>query len=154
MKRVVLAAVAILGLIPPGYAGFTNQVPREIGEYTNLECVPVVLQPPDHDRNPIYKISVNLQLDNGRTKEINVQHTASDGTTYDRSHQYSNASIWQNPGYNESYWEGTRMRGRYTMTGRIYRAERGQWFYEETLFERGQQKFFMRSRCHIEFEGD
>jgi hypothetical protein len=39
---------------------------------------------------------------------------------------------------------------RLTMNGRLYRDVRGQWSYEETLFDRGRQDFYMRSLCHID----
>jgi hypothetical protein len=41
---------------------------------------------------------------------------------------------------------------RLTMNGRLYRDPRGQWVYEETLFDRGRRDFFMAAACHIENE--
>jgi hypothetical protein len=49
---------------------------------------------------------------------------------------------------------GTLMRNqRLTMNGRLYRDPRGQWVYEETLFDRGRQNFYMASACHVDNAG-
>jgi hypothetical protein len=150
MKRLLLATVAVLGLAGTGHA-FTNQAVTPINQHTHLECVPAYERPRDHDRNPVYKIMVDLQLNGQQVSEIDARHVLVDGTVVDRNDQYANASVWQNPGYNEWYWSGTLMRNPHlTMNGRLYRDARGQWVYEETLFDRGRQNFYMASVCHVE----
>jgi hypothetical protein len=153
MKRLLLASAAVLGLAGPSHA-FTNQAATPINQYTHLECVPTYEQPRDHDRNPAYKISVDLQLNGQQVTEIDAQHVLVDGTAIDRNDQYGKASVWQKPGYNEWNWSGTLMRNpRLTMNGRLYRDPRGQWVYEETLFDRGRQNFYMASACHVDNAG-
>jgi hypothetical protein len=73
MKRLLLASAAVLGLAGPSHA-FTNQAATPINQYTHLECVPTYEQPRDHDRNPAYKISVDLQLNGQQVTEIDAQH--------------------------------------------------------------------------------
>jgi hypothetical protein len=116
--------------------------------------VPAYEQPRDHDRNPTYKITIDLQLNGQQVTEIDAHHVLVDGTVVDRNDQYGNAKVWQKPGYNEWYWSGTLMRNpRLTMNGRLYRDPRGQWLYEEMLFDRGRQNFYMASVCHVDDAG-
>jgi hypothetical protein len=66
-----------------------------------------------------------------------------------RSEQYSDGGVSQKRGYNEWYWNGTRLRNpNQTMTGRVYRDSRGEWFYEETRYDRGRVWFHMSATCH------
>jgi hypothetical protein len=153
MKRLLLAPVAVLGLVGTGHA-FTNEAATPINQYTHLECVPAYERPRDHDRNPTYKIMIDLQLNGQQVTEIDAQHVLVDGTVVDRNDQYGDASVWQKPGYNEWYWSGTLMRNpRLTMNGRLYRDPRGQWVYEETLFDRGRKNFYIASTCHVDNVG-
>jgi hypothetical protein len=150
MKRLLLATVVVLGLVGVGHA-FTNQAAVPINQYTHLECVPAYERPRDHDRNPTYKIMIDLQLNGQQVTEIDAKHVLVDGTVVDRNDQYGNANVWQKPHYNEWYWSGTLMRNpRLTMNGRLYRDARGQWVYEETLFDRRRQNFYMASVCHVD----
>jgi hypothetical protein len=153
MRKSLIALALTVALPQMAQAGFTNAAATPINDYTHLECVPTTISPPDHDRNPTYKIVVDLQLNNSGVKEIDVVHVARDGTEYDRSQQYSNARVWQKSGYSEWYWEGTR-KGRYDMTGRLYRNSTQGWIYEESLLDNGRQNFWMQARCHIDGSGD
>jgi hypothetical protein len=148
----LLSTVAAIVLVTGTANAFVKAAPTQIQPYTLLECVPTSISPPDHDRNPTYKIMVNLQLADNQIRELNAVHVALNGTQYSRTEQYGNANIWQKPGYNEWYWQGSRVRGNHNvMTGRLYRDSRQQWFYEET-----SPTMHLVSRCHAveEWEGD
>jgi hypothetical protein len=152
IKLPAITTVAMLCFTATGHA-FTKPAATPIEQYTNLECVPTLVQPYTADRNPIYKIMVNLTL-NEKANDVaalNATHVAADGTNYDRNGQYSDANVWQKQGFNEWYWSGTRNRNpSLKMGGRLYRTGDGKWVYEETLLKYGQQIYFMASRCHVE----
>jgi hypothetical protein len=149
MKKILLATVTVLGFSGTGHA-FNNPALTPIEPYTQLECVPTLLQPDDHSRNPVYKTMVDLQRDSDQVQEFNVRHVLVDGTVVDRTNQYGNATVWQKKGYNEWYWHGTLNRNpKLNMTGRLYREARGQWVYEELLRNGTRSDFFMAAKCHL-----
>jgi hypothetical protein len=154
-KLTAITTVAMLTFTATGHA-FTRPAAMPINQYTNLECVQTVEQPRTAaGRNPIYKIMVNLTLDeNGNdVVALNATHVAADGTKYDRDDQYSHANVWQKKGFTEWYWNGTSNRNAsLKMGGRLYRTSGGTWVYEETLLKNGQPIYFMASRCHVELE--
>jgi hypothetical protein len=149
MKKLLFTTAAIIVLVTGAANAFVKASPAPIEDSTTLECVPTSISPPDHDRNPTYKIVVNLELDSGQLRGLSATHVAVNGNEYDRNEQYGNANIWQKPGYTEWYWQGTRLRGdRSVMTGRLYRTAGQQWFYEET-----NHSMHLVSRCHISLDG-
>ncbi len=81
IKLAAIATVAMLCFIATGHA-FTKPARMPIEENTNLECVLTLEQPHTADRNPIYKIMVNLTLnENGNdVVALNATHVAADGT--------------------------------------------------------------------------
>jgi hypothetical protein len=152
MKKMLFATVAAVGLAGTANA-FTKAAPLPVDNFTHLECVPTYEQPRTSDRNPVYKIVVNLQLneDGNDVTELTAEHVLADGTAHDRNDQYDHADVWKKKGYNEWYWNGIYYRDRnQKMGGRLYRTTQGQWVYEEMLFKNGQQVYFMSSRCHID----
>jgi hypothetical protein len=151
-KLTAITTVAMLSFTATGHA-FTKPAAVPLNQYTVLECVPTVEQPHTADRNPVYKIVVNLTLnENGNdVAALDATHVAADGTNYDRNDQYSHANVWQKKGFNEWYWNGTHNRNpNQKMGGRLYRTTQGKWVYEEMLFKNTQQVYFMSSRCHTE----
>ena len=152
MKKMLFATVAVLGLAGTANA-FTKDAPLPLDNFTHLECVPSHEQPRTPDRNPVYKIAVNLQLneDGNDVTDLTAAHVLADGTVHDRNDQYDHANVWQKKGHTEWYWNGTYNRDpNQKMGGRLYRTTQGQWVYEEMLFKNEQQVYFMSSRCHIE----
>ena len=69
---------------------FTNAAPLPIDKFTHLECVPSYEQPRTRDRNPVYKIVVNLQLNEvgNDVTELTAAHVLADGTMHNRNDQY------------------------------------------------------------------
>jgi hypothetical protein len=151
MKKMLFATVAVLGLAGTANA-FTKAAPLPVDNFTHLECVPSYEQPRTPYRNPVYKIVVDLQLNEvgNDVTELTAAHVLADGTVHDRNDQYSHANVWQKKGYTEWYWKGTYNHDpNQKMGGRLYRTTQGQWVYEEMLFRNEQQVYFMSSRCHI-----
>jgi hypothetical protein len=152
MKKMLVGAVVVLGLAGTANA-FTKAAPLPLANFTHLECVPNYEQPRSSDRNPVYKIAVNLQLneDGNDVTELSATHVLADGTARDRNEQYGHANVWQKKGYTEWYWRGTyNSDPNQKMGGRLYRTTQGQWAYEEMLLKNENQVYFMSSRCHIE----
>ena len=152
MKKMLFATVAVLGLTGTANA-FTKAAPLPLDNFTHLECVPSYEQPRTPDRNPVYKIVVNLQLneDGNDVTELSATHVLADGTERNRNDQYAHANVWQKTGHTEWYWKGTYNRDpNQKMGGRLYRTTEGRWVYEEMLFKYEQQVYFMSSRCHID----
>ena len=145
-----LLPAALIATTTSAYA-FENEKLPPIEQYTSLECVPETLKPKDNDPDPVYKIMVSLTLRSYNDPEsLNVIHVRTSGEQVDRTEQYGNAKLWQKQGFNEWYWTGTLKRNpRLTMNGRLYRSAAGKWFYEETLFDRRRQDFFLKSVCHV-----
>jgi hypothetical protein len=151
-KTMLLATVAVLSLAGTANA-FTKLAPPQLDNFTHLECVPSYEEPRTPDRNPVYKIVVNLQLNEASNDvtELSATHVLTDGTAHDRNDQYGHANVWQKKGYTDWYWSGTYNHNpNQKMGGRLYRTTQGQWVYEEMLFKNEQQVYFMSSRCHTE----
>jgi hypothetical protein len=112
----------------------------------SFECSIVREQPPARDTDPVYKVNINVTINSGRLQGIGVVHTVRSGRTYDRSQQYSNATIWKTPDRMEWYWQGYR--GPMKMVGEIYYNDRDGWMYSETISKNGRIEYRMLSDCH------
>jgi hypothetical protein len=116
----------------------------------SLECA-IVRHTPDRDRDPPYKITINLGVDRGVFQSLNVYYTLVSGRSVDRSEQYKNGITWTAmPKTYDWYWGGTR--GNVRTVGHLYHNERDGWMYQETIVEPGRT-YQMRADCH-EVEGD
>jgi hypothetical protein len=87
--------------------------------------------------------------DSGKLESIGVVHTVRSGRTYDRSQQYSDATIWKNPARIEWYWRGYR--GPVQMLGEIYYNDRDGWMYRETISKNGRSQYQMLADSHQQF---
>jgi hypothetical protein len=128
---------------------FRPAKPEPVEKYTSLECVPV--QATDSDRrDPIYKIAVNIALDdNGKPEEMRVFHHATSGASYNRSDQYTRSDLTQTPGKTDYYWTGTWIKNSaVTMRGNLMRSTTSKWSYSEQQFKYGRPEFAMFSVCH------
>jgi hypothetical protein len=154
MKKLLLPvgiALAMGGATPfafvPAYA-FTKPAPVQIDNYMSLECSVVGQRPAGYDRDPVYKININLQTaDNGEFQSFDVVHTVRSGAAYDRTQQYTNATIWKTSNRAEWYWKGYH--GRAMMIGEVYHNDRDGWMYMETHYSGNNQlDFQMLADCH------
>ena len=123
---------------------------QPLGRFTALECV-VVKQTDDDDDDPIYKISVQLTLnDQAKATDLVVVHHARSGRRYNRADQYVNASLQQTSGKTEYIWSGQwtkRMTKR--MRGTLVRTADGRWLYSEAVSENGRLEYEMLSTCQF-----
>ena len=152
MKKLFLLGAATLALTSVARADFHAPQPITGGAF---ECTVVSEQPRDRDPNPVYKINVNLDLnDAGKITSSGVVHTVRTGKTYDRSEQYPNGSVSQKPGFKEWYWSGNR--GEQRMIGTFYNSDRDGWMYREQIVKYGRVQHTMLSDCHEQkyAEGD
>jgi hypothetical protein len=142
-----LIFIMVLSFTAPASAQFRRSEPTPVPQSPSLECA--IIRATEHDRrDPIYKITVSITLDDsGTLQEMLVQHSAASGTTYVRSEQYTQANIWQTPGREEWYWRGRR--GQNTMLGELWHTADGRWFYSETLTVNGRLDYQMLSLCHL-----
>ena len=152
MKKLFLLGAATLALTSVARAEFHVAPPVTGG---NFECSVVREMPRDRDPNPVYKINVNLDLnDAGKITSMGVGHTVRSGKTYDRSEQYTNGTVGQTPGHMEWFWSGRR--GELQMIGTIYHNDRDGWMYREQMVKYGRVQYTMLSDCHEQkyAEGD
>jgi len=147
MKNNFLVLITLLIFTAPATAQFKRKEPAPLPQSPSLECA--IVRVTDNDRrDPIYKITVSITLDDSGTfQEMWVQHTATSGATYVRSEQYKEANIWQTPGRAEWYWRGRR--GANTMLGELWHTTDDKWFYAETLTVNGRLDYQMLSLCHL-----
>jgi hypothetical protein len=123
-----------------------------------VECGIIELRDSDKgkDPDPIYKIVVNLELDeNKNPTSLFVNHVSVHGKRYDRSKQYTiEPQLWGTPGKMEWFWSGKRKVGSrtYVMKGALIKNSAGLHYYEE-LKVGNKTEMFMHSICHQE-EGD
>jgi hypothetical protein len=148
MKTLALATAVVLAALTTAHAGFKNSPPPPLNNDTALECVPVGSTERGYDRDPVYKTTISLTLENGSAPtDISVVHTTVSGVNYDRSNQYNNSSIWQEP--HKTRWFCKGYRGNLTMVGEIMRSTRYEWWYGEKIFgPDGRLSFEMGEKCH------
>lgn len=128
-------------------AEFRASPPPKPFDGGSFECSIVREQPPAKDNDPVYKINVDVVInDSGKLESMNVIHTVRSGKTYDRSQQYAGSTIWKNPDRMEWYWKGYR--GPVQMVGEIYHNDRDGWMYMETISKGGRVEYQMLADCH------
>jgi hypothetical protein len=137
-----------------GYA--FNKPPQEpLARDTTFECAPIG-QHRSSDGSPIYKIMVNLVIDEtGRdVKTLSAVHMSAENTPFDQDNQYDNAKIWRNGNFDEWFWTGVLNNdSRRKMGGRLYHTVKDNWMYEEERLNNGKQEYYMTSYCHKVKEG-
>src|SRR6516162_6203589 len=120
-------------------------------EEVNLECgIIQTTEGNKKDEDPIYKIMIDLTLDDRRNPTgLTVTHVSVSGKTYIRDEQYSDSTLTNTPGRTEYFWSGKMVNNkRYTMKGTLVRTVDNKWYYTEQQFRNGKQSFAMRSACH------
>jgi hypothetical protein len=146
--KMTAAATVLTIAATAANAQFKVAQPQPLDSFTNLECA--IVDASDRDWNdPVYKIEVNLQLDDSvRIKELYVAHTHVSGKFSVRSEQYTNGRLWQTPGKTDWFWSGNRGHG--SMKGEVWRSPDMKWFYTEERFDsRGRVEYRMASACHV-----
>jgi hypothetical protein len=144
--RILLALVCLFAPITPVHAAFRASPPPPPFNGGRFECSIVREHPPARDPDPVYKINIDVSINSGRLDSIGVVHTVRSGKTYDRSGQYSDATIWKTPDRMEWYWQGYR--GPIKMVGELYYNDRDGWMYSETISKNGRTEYQMLSDCH------
>jgi hypothetical protein len=123
-----------------------------------LECA--ILQTTEgsnkKDEDPIYKIVINLTLDDRRNPTgLTVTHVSASGKSYIRDEQYTDSILRNTPGKTEYFWTGKmRENPSYTMKGTLVRTVENNWYYTEQQFRNRKRTFAMKSACHINVEGE
>jgi hypothetical protein len=137
-----MASTATLG------QSFHAAKPEPLEQQTDLECVPV--QTTDTDRrDPVYKITVDLSIDNAEPTDLKVVHTTVSGAIYVRADQYTRSNLTSTPGKTEYFWTGAWTKNlAVTMKGTLMRSVDNKWTYAEQQFRDGGLRFAMLSVCH------
>jgi hypothetical protein len=105
----------------------------------------VKVTPPDHDRNPGYKVEVNITYDdNGKMTSYDIVHVLADGTEKDRSQQYANSRFSWNQ--NIAQWSGWR--GQTKMVGTF---DKRRSTYTEVIRhgDNGKIDALIETKCHF-----
>jgi hypothetical protein len=147
MKSTLIAVLTgAVMLASPALADFRAYSPPAF-DGGAFECS-VVGHTSERDADPVYKINVNVTLnDGGKFVSMGVVHTVRSGRTYDRSEQYRDrASIWQTEGKMEWNWGGKRSSN--VMVGSLYHSEHDGWMYSEQIFQNNTRVYQLLSDCH------
>jgi hypothetical protein len=122
------------------------------GNLIGMECVIVKVSPPDHDRDPSYKVNLTAEFypDNGKVSTFDAVHTAVSGRKYRRSNQYSNGALVGNR--TGVQWSGWRF-GNTEMIG-VLHFDKGRWLYDEQVVKGGRVQTKINTVCHAEVEGE
>jgi hypothetical protein len=144
-KMTMKTIIALLLATTAAHAEFTlRKDPTPVNGDRYQECAVVRVSPPDHDRNPGYKVTLHLTYDDGKVTSFGIVHTLADGTTRDRSEQYSGDKLrWWPDG--SAQWTGWR--GHNYMTGDYYVSGR----YTEVIRSggsTGRVEVTIDTRCH------
>jgi hypothetical protein len=129
-------------------SGRVNRFEIQPNQAVQLECVPVKIRPTDRDRDPVYKVNVDLQFDDSSNIDsLYVAHTTMNGNVYSRSDQYNQTTLSQPiPLRTKWVWKGTwKKHPNFTMIGDVTRSSSGVWLYTETQYRNGQLNMQMES---------
>jgi len=150
--RAVLLLLTML-VCSPVYAEFQAS-PGMNWPTRQLECGIVGLEPREADNDPIYKILLNVTVNDANTQvqSLGVLHVSVDGKIYDRSEQYKFGGLESTPGKLDLVWQGVwRKNSDVTMLGHLYNAANTRrWVYIEVQFKNNRQQMQMMSICHEE----
>jgi hypothetical protein len=143
--------LALVLMTTAAVAQFKAQRLEGEGNFIAMECVVAKVIPPDHDRDPAYKVSLTAEFnpDNGKVLSFDAVHTAVSGAKYRRSTQYSNGTLVGNR--DRIQWSGWRF-GNTQMVG-ILHFGNGRWLYDEQVGKNGRIQTTINTVCHAEAEG-
>ena len=154
LKKALLAAVAATALVASASAQTMDgtNTPTNNGKAEQefaYECVVDKVTPPDHDKDPGYKVNVLVNMH----RIINVMHTTKSGATYYRGAQYTNT--WSEPGktsFEDSPlgWGGTSKKSPQLRMLGIMSYINGKPVYEEYLYKGNDKKpvLTVKTTCH------
>jgi hypothetical protein len=147
MKNVkaISTTIGLLVMTTAANAQFTAR--QSMPDYINKECMVAKVTPPDHDRDPGYKVNVSADFENGKISGFDAVHTTMSGTEYSRSRQYTNATLESSRNWVQ--WIGWRHD--YRMVGTLY-LNNGRWRYDEQVFRNGRVQTTINTICHDEPE--
>jgi hypothetical protein len=112
----------------------------------SLECKVTRVTPPDHDRDPGYKVNLSAGFyGNSKVRSFDVVHTTVSGKEYHRSDQYTDTNLTD---YNGTIrWTGWRSDNR-MMVGTLYSAAHGRWRYDEEVRHNDRIETTINTVCH------
>jgi hypothetical protein len=139
--------LALLLMTTVAGAQFKAQEPSE-GNFLSKECMVAKVTPPDHDRDPGYKVKLTAEFnpDNGRVLSFDAVHTTMSGKQYRRSDQYANGALGGDR--NRIQWSGWRF-GNTQMIGTLHLGN-GRWLYDEQVGKNGRVQTTINTICHEE----
>jgi hypothetical protein len=114
-----------------------------------LECAVTKVTPPDHDRDPGYKVYISVELQGNKVSSLEATHVTASGKGYRRSEQYPNASLIE--GRDRVQWSGWWRYGNKQMTGTLYLN--GRWRYDEQIMRNGRVEMTINTLCHEDHDG-
>lgn len=157
ISREMLAVLLLMAIGSSASAQFKPTKKNAPFEGGFLECGIVSLKDADggKDPDPVYKIMINLDLENdGSPKAMTVTHASVQGKYYSRHEQYTvNPELTNTRGKMEWFWSGTLARNTaFRMKGALIKNDTGIHYYE-TLMKGSQVNMQMHALCH-QAEGD
>jgi hypothetical protein len=129
--------------------------PFSVQDSVFLECA-IVKHSADRDRNPPYKSTISLRIEDGKFLGLDVYYTLQSGRVVDRSSQYQDGTTWTlMPRTYDWFWYGTREKDgtQYSNQGHLYHNDRDGWMYTETITGR-HESYHLTADCHPAGEGD
>jgi hypothetical protein len=142
MTKFLTSTAVLLALAANANAGTFRSAIQEENAWRAYECVVVKVTPPDRDRDPGYKVNINIY--DGEFES--VFHTTVSGKTYDRTEQYVDLKTGKNGA--TYWWSGwSRKYQHIKMTGTVTR-ERGQVIYTEFVQRGNKLETVIRTVCH------
>jgi hypothetical protein len=114
-----------------------------------LECMVTRVTPPDHDRDPGYKVNLSAELHDDKVSSFDAVHTTVSGKEYRRSDQYPNATLTE--GRDRIQWSGWWRYGNKQMIGTLY--FNGRWRYDEQAKRNGRVETTINTVCHEDKNG-
>ena len=154
-----VAAIGFLASVAADAAPYYDSAPRTAPAPARLvepqqplpeywECGLIQVSPPDHDRDPGFKINLVLNDEN-----FYVGHTMISGKVYSRGDQYDIHRIWVDGNLN---WSGRSYKNpAITMVGTFGKNRAtGRVQYVERIYKNNRLETTVVSTCHVEEVGD
>jgi hypothetical protein len=146
MKTIMYASAALL-LTSVANAQFLAKH-LEPDHFVAMECAVTRVTPPDHDRDPGYKVLVSYGFqEGGKISAFEATHVTASGKSYRRSDQYPNATLTE--GRDTIQWSGWWRYGNKFTTGTLHlRSGR----YDEQIKSNGRIISTIDTICHFDHD--
>jgi hypothetical protein len=141
MKCLLLAAATFVALTVLPIVAHASIV-------ETYECRAAKSNPPDNDRDPIYKSKLQIVIAAGSNefRTFTVDHYAASGKVFSREDQYRDRRYWSNDSADS--WSGTSVKKPdLTMIGSLKNVGRNRLIYVEKQFRAGKLETIVTSVC-------